>query len=128
MIDYLSVRCVSVATIEIRTRDREAEAAMEIRSVRQFLDYWDGVRARTRRVIACIPPQHLEWTPRTGNFTLGDLARHLATIERYMYAGTVAPATRAVIPAAAAIWRTAMTACWRTSTGWMAKPKPSSVG
>lgn len=33
---------------------------MEIRSVRQFLDYWDGVRGRTRRVVACIPANHLE--------------------------------------------------------------------
>ena len=63
---------------------------MEIRSVRQFLDYWDGLRGRTRRVAACIPPARLEWTYRAGSFTLGDLVRHLATIERYMYAETVA--------------------------------------
>ena len=63
---------------------------MEIRSVTQFLDYWDGIRSRTRRVVTCIPPEHLEWTHRAGAFTLGDLVRHLATIERYMYAETVA--------------------------------------
>jgi uncharacterized damage-inducible protein DinB len=63
---------------------------MEIRSVPQFLEYWDSVRGRTRRVIACIPPGRLEWTHRAGSFTLGDLVRHLATIERYMYAETVA--------------------------------------
>jgi len=63
---------------------------MEIRSVLQFLDYWENVRGRTRRVAACIPAEHLEWTPRGGGFTLGDLVRHLATIERYMYAETVA--------------------------------------
>jgi uncharacterized damage-inducible protein DinB len=63
---------------------------VEIRSVRQFLDYWDGLRGRTRRVAACIPPARLEWTYRSGSFTLGDLVRHLATIERYMYAETVA--------------------------------------
>src|SRR6476620_12465758 len=63
---------------------------MEIRSVQQFLDYWDGLRGRTRRVAACIPPERLEWTHRAGAFTLGDLVRHLATIERYMYAETVA--------------------------------------
>jgi uncharacterized damage-inducible protein DinB len=63
---------------------------MEIRSVRQFLDYWDSIRGRTRRVVACIPSDRLEWAPRAGSFTLGDLARHLATIERYMYAETVA--------------------------------------
>ena len=63
---------------------------MEIRSVRQFLEYWDSLRGRTRRVVACIPPERLEWTHRPGAFTLGDQVRHLATIERYMYAETVA--------------------------------------
>lgn len=63
---------------------------MEIRSVQQFLEYWGSLRGRTRRVIECIPPERLEWTCRVGAFTLGDLVRHLATIERYMYAETVA--------------------------------------
>ena len=63
---------------------------MEIRSVPQFLEYWNSLRARTRRVAAAIPPEHLEWTHRAGAFTLGDLVRHLATIERWMYAETVA--------------------------------------
>jgi hypothetical protein len=63
---------------------------VEIRSVRQFLDYWDGLRGRTRRVAECIPPARLEWTYRAGSFTMGDLLRHLATIERYTYAETVA--------------------------------------
>ena len=62
---------------------------MEIRSARQFLEYWDGLRGRTRRVVACIPPDRIEWTCRPGAFTFGDLVRHLATIERYMYAETV---------------------------------------
>ncbi len=63
---------------------------MEIRSITQFLEYWDGVRGRTRRVVACIPPDRIEWSHHPGRFTLGDLVRHLATIERYMYAETVA--------------------------------------
>jgi uncharacterized damage-inducible protein DinB len=63
---------------------------MEIRSVTQFLEYWDSLRGRTRRVVTCIPPERIEWTYRPGTFTLGDLVRHLATIERYMYAETVA--------------------------------------
>ena len=62
---------------------------MEIRSVPQFLEYWDSLRGRTRRVLTCIPPERLEWTYRAGAFTLGDLVRHLATVERYMYAETV---------------------------------------
>jgi uncharacterized damage-inducible protein DinB len=63
---------------------------MEIRSVNQFLEYWTSLRRRTRRVVECIPPERLEWSYRAGTFTLGDLVRHLATIERFMYAETVA--------------------------------------
>lgn len=63
---------------------------MEIRSTSQFLEYWTSLRGRTRRVVTCIPPDQLEWTHRPGAFTLGDLVRHLATIERYMFAETVA--------------------------------------
>ena len=62
---------------------------MEIRSVGQFLEYWDSLRGRTRKVVACIPPEQLEWSPSPSGFTLGDMVRHLATIERYMYAETV---------------------------------------
>ena len=62
---------------------------MEIRSIPQFLQYWDSIRGRTRRVIACIPPDRLEWTHQPAKFTFGDLVRHLAAIERYMYAETV---------------------------------------
>jgi len=63
---------------------------VNIDSIRPFLEYWDNIRGRTRRVAACIPPERIEWTPRPGKFTLGDIVRHLATIERYMYAETVA--------------------------------------
>jgi uncharacterized damage-inducible protein DinB len=59
---------------------------MEIRSVSPFLDYWEKVKGRTRRVADCIPPDRLEWTWQPGRFTLGDIVRHLGAIERYMYA------------------------------------------
>ena len=54
-----------------------------------FLDYLDSVHARTRRVVACIPPDGLEWTPAPGRWTAGDQVRHLAAIERWMYGETV---------------------------------------
>jgi uncharacterized damage-inducible protein DinB len=62
---------------------------MEIRSVPIFLDYLASVHARTRRVARCIPPDDLEWAPAPGKFTFGDILRHLAGIERFMYAETV---------------------------------------
>ena len=62
---------------------------MEIHRVGPFLEYLDRVHARSRRVVLCIPQQDLEWSPAPGRFSFGDLVRHLATIERYMYAETV---------------------------------------
>lgn len=63
---------------------------MEIRSITQFLDYWAGLRGRTRRLVDRIPPERIDWAHRPDAFTLGDLVRHLATTERYMFAETVA--------------------------------------
>jgi uncharacterized damage-inducible protein DinB len=57
--------------------------------VAQLLDHLGSVHARTRRVVALIPPDALEWAPAPGKFTFGDLVRHLAGIERWMYAETV---------------------------------------
>ena len=59
---------------------------MEVVSVGPFLDYWEKVRGRTRRLVDLVPAERLEWTWQAGKFTLGDIVRHLAGIERYMYA------------------------------------------
>src|SRR3954469_3465282 len=58
--------------------------------LQSFLDYHVSVHARTRRVIDCIPAEGLEWVPAPGRWTAGDQVRHLAGIERWMYAETVA--------------------------------------
>ncbi len=63
---------------------------MEISSVAAFLDYYKRIRSRTWKVIRTIPPEQLEWTFRNGKFTLGDQVRHIAAIERYMFAETIA--------------------------------------
>ena len=55
----------------------------------EFLNHFDKVRQRTRRVAACIPPEHIEWTYKPGAFTLGDLVRHIAVTERFIWAETV---------------------------------------
>ena len=62
---------------------------MEITAIEPFLKYFEGIRTRTRRVVECIPPERLEWAPAAGRFTCGELVRHLAGIERWMYAETV---------------------------------------
>lgn len=63
---------------------------MEIRSIDQFLPYYEGVRERTRRVVACIPDGRMEWRHAPGRFSFGDLVRHLAALERRMFAENVA--------------------------------------
>lgn len=62
---------------------------MEQERVESFLDYFEKIRERTLRVIRCIPPSEIDWTYREGRFTFADLIRHLAAIERYMYAENV---------------------------------------
>ena len=62
---------------------------MEITTVKPFLDYYERLRGRTIRLIRCVPPEKIDWTYREGKFTLGDIIRHLAAIERFMFAEIV---------------------------------------
>ena len=59
---------------------------MEITSAKTFLDYYEKISRRTLLVIKCIPPDKIEWSYKEGKFTFGDLIRHLAALERYMFA------------------------------------------
>lgn len=54
---------------------------MEIQHVELFLDYFERGARATRRVVLCIPPEHLEWMHKPGVFTFGDLIRHLGAIK-----------------------------------------------
>ncbi len=63
---------------------------MVIKEISSFLDYYGKIRKRTQKVIACIPEDRLEWRYRDGQFSFGDLIRHIAAIERYVYAEVVA--------------------------------------
>jgi len=63
---------------------------MEILTIQPFLDYYDKVRERTLRLIKVVPPGQLDWSYLPGKFSIGDQIRHIATIERYMFAETIA--------------------------------------
>ncbi len=52
----------------------------------EFLHYFQQIRGRSMPLVRGIPPDKMEWTCRAGEFTLGDLARHMATTERYVFA------------------------------------------
>lgn len=60
-----------------------------IEDITSFTEYWTNARARTTRVLDRLPEGELEWSHAPGRFTFGDLLRHLAGIERFMYAENV---------------------------------------
>jgi len=62
---------------------------MEITSAAPFTTYWEGIRGRTRRVVEVIPADRIEWAAAPGRWSFGDIVRHLAGIERDMYAENV---------------------------------------
>jgi len=59
---------------------------MEIVSIEPFLNYFGSVRERAMRVARCIPADKIDWTYAPEKFTLGDILRHLAVAERFMWA------------------------------------------
>jgi uncharacterized damage-inducible protein DinB len=52
----------------------------------EFLIYFEKIRGRTERVAALIPEDRVEWSPAPGKWTLGDTVRHIAAMERWMFA------------------------------------------
>jgi uncharacterized damage-inducible protein DinB len=63
---------------------------MEIRSIDSFVDYYEKLRERTLRLIEVIPPEHMDWSYKEGKFSIADMLRHIAAIERYMFAENIA--------------------------------------
>jgi uncharacterized damage-inducible protein DinB len=62
---------------------------MEIRTIQPFLRYFGNVRQRTLRVARCVPEDKMDWSYAPGKFTLGDLLRHIAVTERFMFAENI---------------------------------------
>ena len=59
---------------------------MMINDINEFLKYYEKIRSRTLHVISHIPPDKIGWTYQEGKFIFGDLIRHIANIEWFMYA------------------------------------------
>lgn len=53
-----------------------------IQSVNTFIEYFDGVRRRTINFIRAIPIEQIDWSPKEGELTCGDIVRHLAATEK----------------------------------------------
>ena len=52
-------------------------------STREFVRYFRRVRRRTWLVVDRVRPDLLDWVPRAGEFSCGDIIRHLAGAERF---------------------------------------------
>jgi uncharacterized damage-inducible protein DinB len=59
-----------------------------IRSVDGFIAYFASIRRRTLHFVGVLPAEQMDWAPRAGEFTCGDLVRHLAAGEA-MFVGAV---------------------------------------
>lgn len=58
---------------------------MEIKSITEFIRYYERTRDITGKVISVIPADKIDWTYRPGKFTIADLVRHIAAIERCVF-------------------------------------------
>jgi len=63
-----------------------------IASAAAFADYFEGVRARTRHFVSTVPAERADWAPRAGEYTCGDIVRHLAASQA-MFVGAVVDGT-----------------------------------
>jgi uncharacterized damage-inducible protein DinB len=62
---------------------------MEIQTIQPFLQYFGNLRERTMRVARCVPADKVDWSYASGKFTVGDLLRHIAVTERYLFAENI---------------------------------------
>lgn len=60
---------------------------LENNEVNDFIKYFESIRQRTIRVVQCIPEDKIDWSPKEGKMTLGDIVRHFALSERYIFVG-----------------------------------------
>ncbi len=58
---------------------------MQNKSVKEFIKYYERTREITKQVIGVIPLDKMDWTYRNGKFTIADLVRHIAAIERNVF-------------------------------------------
>lgn len=59
---------------------------MEITKIETFLSYFEKTRVATLKVIEVIPHDKIDWSYMPEKFTIADLVRHIAAIERNIFA------------------------------------------
>jgi uncharacterized damage-inducible protein DinB len=58
-------------------------------TVKLFLAYYGSVRKRTNSLLKVIPPDQINFAYKPGKYTITDQIRHIAAVERFMFAETV---------------------------------------
>ena len=53
-----------------------------IRSIAEFIKYFESVRRRTLNYVRVVPAERLDWAPRAGEFTCAEIIRHIMGSER----------------------------------------------
>lgn len=59
-----------------------------IENIPAFIQYFESIRRRTLNYVRVIPPEQIDWALKAGEFSCGDMVRHLAGTE-LMYVGVV---------------------------------------
>ena len=57
-----------------------------IQTTESFIRYFDSIRRRTLNFLRVIPPDQFEWRPKEGEFSCGDIVRHILATEK-MFVG-----------------------------------------
>ena len=53
-----------------------------IDNVKNFVQYYDGIRQRTLKYVRSIPAENIAWSPKEGEFSFGEIVRHIVAIEQ----------------------------------------------
>ncbi len=62
---------------------------MEIKTTASFLSYFEKIREGTNQIIQVIPKDKMNWSYKPGKFSIADVIRHIAAIERNVFAEIV---------------------------------------
>ena len=52
-----------------------------ITSIEDYLNYFRSLRKRTHRFVEAVPAEKIDWAPQAGEYTLGDIIRHMGSIQ-----------------------------------------------
>lgn len=62
---------------------------MEVNTIETFLNYYKKTREITNQFIQVIPNDKIDWSYASNKFTIADLVRHIAAIERNVFAEAI---------------------------------------